>query len=502
MAAQLQSISIDAPGFFGLNTQDSPTSLPEQFALVANNCVIDQSGRVAARKGFEYFDNTVGKVASIGEFINPNGANEIISVSSTGVFTGTNTLTNVTPTGYNVGNGDYQQASLQQFHYLFKEGSEPLYYDGSVVEEVNSSQHSTGTAPKAGVVVSAYGRLFAARTDTDKTTVFFSDLLLGKHWAGGTSGQLNVAEVWAGGADEITAIAAHNNFLIIFGSTQILVFSGANGDPNNDLQLQDTVVGVGCVAKDSIQKIGSDLLFLSDTGVRSFNRTIQEKSMPLRDVSKNVRTDLITSFMSSKDTGFVKSGYSPIDAFYILSIEGSNESYVFDTRQPLQDGSFRATKWQMSPTAFLTTQQDKELLLGETLGLAQYKGFLDNQVPYQLNYFTNYIDFGNPNNIKFLKSLFGTFISQSNAKIVFNYDYDYNTNYRKRVVTLDPKDISEFGIGEFGLATFTLGTAVSRPSIKTSASGAVVQFGIDATIEGAAFSIQRLTAQATLGRSI
>lgn len=51
MAKQLQSIAIQAPGFFGLNTQDSPTSLSEQFALVADNCVIDQFGRIGARKG-------------------------------------------------------------------------------------------------------------------------------------------------------------------------------------------------------------------------------------------------------------------------------------------------------------------------------------------------------------------------------------------------------------------------------------------------------------------
>ena len=56
--------------------------------------------------------------------------------------------------------------------------------------------------------------------------------------------------------------------------------------------LADTVEGVGCIARDSVQHTGTDILFLSDSGVRSFGRTIQEKSMPMRDISKNVRTDL------------------------------------------------------------------------------------------------------------------------------------------------------------------------------------------------------------------
>ena len=48
MSQQLQTSSISAPGFFGLNTQDSPLDLAAGFALVATNCVIDQYGRVGS----------------------------------------------------------------------------------------------------------------------------------------------------------------------------------------------------------------------------------------------------------------------------------------------------------------------------------------------------------------------------------------------------------------------------------------------------------------------
>ena len=52
MSQQLQAYAITAPGFYGLNTQDSSLDLASGFALVANNCVIDQYGRVGARKGW------------------------------------------------------------------------------------------------------------------------------------------------------------------------------------------------------------------------------------------------------------------------------------------------------------------------------------------------------------------------------------------------------------------------------------------------------------------
>jgi len=53
MAQQLQNITVAAPGFFGLNTQDSPVGGNPSFASVADNCVIDQLGRIGARQGWE-----------------------------------------------------------------------------------------------------------------------------------------------------------------------------------------------------------------------------------------------------------------------------------------------------------------------------------------------------------------------------------------------------------------------------------------------------------------
>ena len=52
MAQQLQSITITAPGFAGINTQDAPLAQEPSFAAVADNCVIDKEGRIAARKGY------------------------------------------------------------------------------------------------------------------------------------------------------------------------------------------------------------------------------------------------------------------------------------------------------------------------------------------------------------------------------------------------------------------------------------------------------------------
>ena len=59
MAQPLQSINLVAPAFKGINTEDSPLAQDTAFAEVADNAIIDRSGRLASRKG-----NTVSTTIS------------------------------------------------------------------------------------------------------------------------------------------------------------------------------------------------------------------------------------------------------------------------------------------------------------------------------------------------------------------------------------------------------------------------------------------------------
>jgi hypothetical protein len=56
----LQPVSITAPGFFGLNNQDSGIDMNPAFALQAYNAVIDRYGRIGARKGWSYVTTSGG----------------------------------------------------------------------------------------------------------------------------------------------------------------------------------------------------------------------------------------------------------------------------------------------------------------------------------------------------------------------------------------------------------------------------------------------------------
>ena len=510
MAQQLQNITVAAPGFAGLNTQDSPINIDPSFAAVADNCVIDKLGRIGARKGWEAVSTNGSSVLGssrgiemVYEYIDNSGDKRIISAGNNKLFTGTTTLTDATPTGYTPTANNWKAVTLNNHVYLFQRDHEYVLgtdHGGSfVLEEHSAHGHATGTPPEANEVLAAYGRLWAADITGNKHTVYWSDTLNGHHWTGGTSGSLDVTTVWPTGFDEITALAAHNGFLIIFGKKSILVYSGASSPAS--MTLTDTVEGVGCIARDSVQHTGTDILFLSETGVRSFGRTIQEKSMPMRDISKNVRTDLLN--LVSLQTNPIKSLYSSEEAFYLLTLPDSNTVYCFDMRTALPDGSQRATTWSgMYPLSFAVLEGG-EIYIGISSGIVEYKGYMDGAVKYEMRYFSNPMDFGNTSNLKFLKKFNMTIIGGQNTPTTLNWGYDYTANYTKQAFTFGSSNIGEYGVSEYNTtAEYTSSILINTPKVNTSGSGEVVTIGIEAEVNGAAFSIQKIDIHALLGRLI
>ena len=510
MAQQLQNITVAAPGFAGLNTQDSPIGVDPSFAAIADNCVIDKLGRIGARKGWAAVSSngasvlgTSRGIETIYEFIDNSGNKVVLSAGNSKIFKGTTTLTDITPVGYTPTANNWKIVTLNNHVYMYQRGHEPLLgtdESGSfVLEAMSDHSHSTGTSPQGNEVLAAYGKLWVADVAGNKHTVYWSDTLNGHAWTGGSSGSLDVTLVWPTGFDEIVSLAAHNNFLIIFGRKSILVYSGASSPAS--MTLTDTIEGVGCIARDSVQHTGTDVLFLSETGVRSFGRTIQEKSMPMRDISKNVRTDLL--HLIPLQTNAIKSLYSSEEAFYLLTLPDSNTVYCFDMRRQLEDGANRATTWSsMYPLSF-TVLEGGTIYIGLSSGIVKYNGYIDGTNKYEMRYFSNPMDFGNTSNLKFLKKFNLTIIGGQNTPTTLNWGYDYTANYTKQAFTFGSSNIAEYGIAEYDTTgEYTSSILINTPKVNTSGSGEVVTIGIEAEVNGAAFSIQKIDIHALLGRLI
>lgn len=511
MAQNITPLSITAPGFYGLNTQDSPTDMDVKFALDATNCVIDRSGRVASRKGWVAQNEVLAalgtsNIESMGELVASDGTSTILVAGNNKLFKFTGSaLVELTYGGGGVAPtitaSNWDMSSINDGISLFQIGHDPLIYDISLstTEYRRLSEHPTysGTVPLANVAISAYGRVWAAVTTTDKITIKWTDTGTHQKWSGGTSGSLSLLNVWPSGGDEIVSLAAHNNNLIIFGRRQILIYSGAT-DPST-MALSDSIVGIGCVARDSVQTTGEDVIFLSDSGVRSIMRTIQEKSAPLRTLSRNVNDDIL-GYIGAIQTVDVKSVYSPSDAFYILTFRSSGVTYCFDMRAPLQDGSARTTLWtNINPRSLLYTS-GRQVLIGKAGYVGLYSGYTDNGTTYRMSYYTTWADFGNPLALSILKKIRMVVLGAQNQDVVIKWGYDYVSAAGGETTTLGSVTVAEYGVAEYGIAEYNANLMTNLISANPGGSGQVVQIGFEAQLSSYSISIQKIDVYTKEGR--
>lgn len=511
---QLQTISVVSPGFYGLNTQDSSVTLSTNFAQTADNCIIDKYGRLGARKGWEQKTTTGvnelnnANIEMLAEHVNADNTVVTLSAGNNKLFTGgiNAVLTDVTPSLYTITENNWKVASLNDHAMIVQAGHEPIIYTESASPVTQTMTDYTGVTQSYGSsfprdVLAAYGRFWSH----DGSTVYWSTDIADTAFPafnGGTSGTLNIASILPNNVDTVVALAAHNDFLIIFCSRNIVIYSGAS-NPLGDFQLNDIIAGVGCVARDSIQSTGGDLIFLSDTGVRSLGRLIQEKSLPMRDLTRNVRDDLLETMGTELNlTGTydkVRSVYSEVNAFYLLSFPTASTIYCLDMRQALEDGSSRVTVWSTKTTAFLRNR-NRDLLLGKTNGIGLYNGYLDNNIEYRMRYFSNYMDMDNSSMTKVVKKVSITVIGGSGQDFVIKVGYDYVGNSFSYPFILNEGVGSEYGISEYNVATYTVGTLIDKINAQVQGSGKVIQIGFEANVEGSEISVQKLDMFVKTGR--
>lgn len=614
----IQTSTIAAPGFLGLNTQESSVQLASGYALKAQNCVIDKYGRVGARRGWDNVNSSVNTDLGSGNAVEfmfemiDGASNQFISAGNNKLFVGTTTMTtktvrnqaNSADKSYTITDNNWQAASLPYgdgadatFHaYLVQTGHPMLVYhklptpgtgatfsvstvSGGVITAVTVSAAGSGynvgdvltmsggsgsgakltiaTLSGSGVAtvtitdggtgytagnsltstvttianpnshtgsygfqqlsdigqvpngytavdfkpncaLAAYGRIWVSDITGDQQTVYFSRLLDGTDFAEGDSGSLSLNAVFPNN-DKVVAMAAHNGFLIIFGRNNIAVY--ANPIDVTQLVLAEFIPNVGCIARDSVQSTGTDLLFLSDTGVRSLMRVIQEKSLPFRDMSKNVRDELMAN-VAAETAADIKSIYYDRDAFYLLALPTTKLVYCFDMRSTLQDGAARVTIWDSIEPKCFVVGQDKALYLGRPGYIGKYFGHTDNGTKYRLMYYTNYFDFSAPTSLKILKKVGFIIIGGSGAPLAVKYGFDYKENLNSVTKVLDSGTIYEYNVAEYNLAEFSTGVVLQQFTVNVGGNGTVVQLGLESDIEGNPLSIQKLDIYVANGKTV
>ena len=466
MAKQLSYTPLDNIGLNGLNTQDNPATLDPSWLVRAENIVLRESGRISFRKGLKQLvlantDGTSSAPLKIGSIIE-HTAGSVVKICA-GIGTKIYTVDFATPdtpwtATFTAGtDSDWQFVNFNKQIYGFQAGNPPIKFS-------SGSWSITSTKP-AGVTtfdpscgMGYYGRNWVGGVSEARDVMYYTDTLQGDNWTTGAFGSIDLNTVW--GTDVIVAIAPFYGKLVIFGKHNIVIYNNPS-DPTN-MSLDEVIRGVGCTSRDTVQAVGDDLLFLSDTGLKSLNRTTELDKVPLADYSPSIKDTLTRNISQSSN---VKATYVENEGVYAMSFVDLNITYVFDMKHLTPNKSPRVTTWYFDsdrePTSLAYTES-KGFLLGQKKGsIATYEGYFDKDYSgsavhtshsYTGSFLTTWLDLGGSVYAALLKKLKAVISGGSGTNIGLKWYKDFS---------LTPSKSSQFQLNPTTTGTVSLWGASS-----------------------------------------
>lgn len=524
MAKNLSYFPLQNFGVNGLNTQDNPSTLDTTYLTKASNIVIRESGRISLRKGLKQkvVPNTESggtAIASITEH-KDSGTNKIFASFGTSIYTIDFTTPNAAfPSSgadvkHTVANstGNWQFVNFNKRLHCFHAGIVPQRYDGAQSSGSRWAAHATKPAsittfdPSCGM--GFYGRVWCGGVTEEKDVLFYSNILDGDDWTGGSAAAIDLKNVW--GTDDIVAIAPFYGKLVIFGKNNIAIYDSPQNVQN--LALNEVIRGIGCVSRDSVQAIGDDLVFLSATGLRSLSRTSELDKLPLTDLSYAIKDTLIRNIGQSTN---VKSVYVENEGIYIMSFIDENINYVFDFKHMTPRDTPRITTWVFSedrePASMTYTETYGYLTGQKDGGIAGYEGYNDVDLAWVSNAasYTNasytsdilspWIPLGQSVSSVLLKKIIMVLEGGSGATLGLKWYKDFGAT-PSSTVNIDLRPTSTGSTALWGASTSLFGTSKFTPiyglqEYKSPLTGSAkhIKLNISVVSNGYDASIQDLT---------
>lgn len=525
---QLLPLSLVAPAFKGLNLELSGGILGPEWATVLDNIVFDANGRPTARKGWTSIHDTAGTgvVKRVFEYRAASTTaytiHSQIAGSTVTIYEGTTNRTGtLTPSSANIKFVNFNDSCVA---FGIGTGGIPAIKTGT--GNFADITVSTGTAPTGTVGTSAFGRLWGV--DTDGKTLRYSALLDHTEWAvadGG--GSIDLSRVWPSGQDNVVAIEEFGGDLVVFGARDTVIISDGSAsslgiDPTT-MYVADTLPGVGAVSQFAIARAAGDLWVLTRSGIVSLQRELVQKSTPINNVSRNVQSQVVTFANAEDSYDDITLMYNPVDSFVLAIFPTSDYAMCFDTRRPMEDGSYRCSTWTgQLQTAHWMIEANKMYgsLTTSTGDVFQYQQNADNGTAYAIDYESGWLDLGQElnNYIKIVKRLTSFILITTTVSAVHKVAYDFGLSNQTLTKTATGGGSAKWGLAEWGSngvydvtnPGLVAGTDVAEWSgaettIKTldapvGGSGQYIKVGLRLSTASGEFSLQQLNLFAKVGR--
>ena len=233
------------------DAQLSGSGVVQALAIVENE---DEERFIAARSGVYYLINTTDT--------NPAWASKV-TASNTG-------FTRARHVSYNFNN---------TLKIVFVDGvNYPVYYDDTTQAMTYLSSSGVGNTSVNG----------ASTVELFKNTLFFgngTELVFTSPYSDTDFDPANLAGS-TGLNSEITGLKVYRDSLIIFCRDKIMRLTGSS---SADFTLSAITEDLGCLSADTIQEVGSDIMFLGPDGLRTLSSTERIGDFGIDVASKNIR---------------------------------------------------------------------------------------------------------------------------------------------------------------------------------------------------------------------
>ena len=322
---------------------------------------------------------------------------------------------------------------------------------------IGDGQGATATAtvsapPQAlRILINAENRLFGVGSGAYRNTLYASDILDENVWDSANSIVVNGDD-----GDEITAVVPHyKNRLIVFKKRRVFQVD----IPPDATSAADWVISIisnntGCVAGATAVQVASDILFLSDNGIRSLVRSVADDfssvGIPISEVVKDVIQSINTGAISVATAIYY-------DNRYFLAIptgasDINNTILVYNTALNAFEGTWSPQVLQFTLTNF--NNAGSRAMFKKTNGvIEQYAGYKtpaaatlndykDAGSTYPSYVITKDFNFGDPFSLKYGSHFEVIFDNSFATDVTISMQRDVDVGYNSLVSNVDVSNSS------------------------------------------------------------
>jgi hypothetical protein len=274
-------------------------TMPPKYAVKLQNCHVSETGGLAKIEGYSRLNiNRLDQTIKTGfEFKQNNGTTTILAAGGGKVFTLNGNTLNDLKTGLNT----TAKVWFAQMHntVLFGNGVDaPMKYDGTTVSNV-------GGLPTGTMFIKPHvhaGRVWW--TDGVNRMMAYCSALQATddYTTAQNAGYIDFNFVLPRG-DELQDIVSYIDLLVFLFKNHVVIYSGTNPTTGGDFKMVQLIEGVGVVSPNATLPLGSDLLFVHISGVKSLRQVVTTGNMSIGDVSINMATAIQREIKNAINNG-------------------------------------------------------------------------------------------------------------------------------------------------------------------------------------------------------